>query len=341
MSGAELHVLPDQAEMRLDRFLRQHFEGLKQGQIEKLLRTGQIRIDGKRAKSSTRVVAGQSVRVPPFLNASGADDGERGGARGGARAAAPDIALSKDDERFVRGLVLYEDDDVIAFNKPSGVAVQGGTRTVRHMDKLLSAFTGTDGERPKLVHRIDKDTSGVLLVAKSRFAAAKLSDAFRSHRAKKVYWGLVHGVPRAPQGTIDSRVRKREPGAGDGDGDSKRAISHYCLVAQAGQKYAWLLLSPETGRTHQLRIHCAEMGHPLVGDAKYGPRRGSEEQAPATEIADALHLHAHTLLCPHPRGGQLVLEAPLTGHMQATWAFLGLDEEDWRPAFAELDAQFF
>ena len=331
MSGAEISVFADQADMRLDRFLRQHFDGLKQGQIEKLLRTGQIRVDGKRAKSSTRVQAGQSVRVPPFLGSPPADE------RSGDTQA---ISLTKDDERFVRSLVLYEDDDVIAFNKPSGLAVQGGTRTARHMDQLLSAFTGADGERPKLVHRLDKDTSGVLLVARSRFAAAKLSEAFRSHSAKKVYWGLVHRVPREAQGTIDSRVSKREPGVPPAAAARKRAVSHYCLVARAAQKYAWLLLSPETGRTHQLRIHCAEMGHPLVGDHKYGPRR-SDVQAPADEMADKLHLHAHSLVCPHPRGGQLALEAPLTGHMEASWAFLGLDEEEWRPAFALLEAQFF
>jgi len=325
MSARTIDVVADEQGMRLDRLLRRRFPDLKQAQIEKLMRTGQIRVDGRRAKSGHRVESGQTIRIPPLPSSASA-----------APRVSPPPALSADDTAFIRAMVIYEDDDVLALNKVSGLAVQGGTRTARHVDRLLAAF-GQGAQKPRLVHRLDKETSGVLLVAKTAFAAAKLAEAFRTHTARKLYWGLVHGVPGQAFGTIDSLIdktqlsRRHAPRAGE----AKRAVTHYAMVANLAQQYAWLVLNPETGRTHQLRIHCAQMGHPLVGDNRYGNPAVLKQAS--GEIAAKLHLHAHSLRIPHPRGGILELAAPLTGHMKQTWQLLEFSPEDAREASQRLD----
>ncbi|WP_296820449.1 RluA family pseudouridine synthase, partial [Brevundimonas sp.] len=265
--------------------------------------------------ADTRLSAGSQVRVPPLPEP-------------GERPAGPP-PLSDQAVRFVRGLVLYEDDEVLALNKPSGLAVQGGTQTTRHVDRLLSAW-GEGIERPRLVHRLDRDTSGVLLLAKSPGAAAKLAGAFARRKAKKTYWAVVAGSPKPPAGIIDMPLIKS--GVGDREmvrpADPKEpgaepAVTEYVTVSRAAQRAAWMALRPQTGRTHQLRAHMRALGHPIVGDPKYG-----------NEVSDALGeglrllLHARRIELDHPSGGKLIVEAPLSPEMQAGFDRFGFDEHE-------------
>ncbi len=308
-----LIIKDDEADLRLDRWFRRHFPTLQHGRLEKLLRTGQIRVDGKRAKANVRLVPGQSIRIPPGIEKGTAEHSER-----------PPVRES--DARFVQSLVIHRDADVVAINKPPGLAVQGGTGTTRHLDGMLDALRFGADERPRLVHRLDRDTSGVMLLARSARAAAQLSEAFRSKSARKIYWALVAGVPRPAQGKIDLALAKEGGPAGErvaADDDGKRAITLYSIMDRIGDKAAWLALLPLTGRTHQLRVHCAEaLGTPVVGDRKYG---GDRADLPGQEIGRQMHLHARTLVLPHPAGGILAVTAPLSDHMRATWDFFGFD----------------
>jgi 23S rRNA pseudouridine955/2504/2580 synthase len=306
-------IKDDEADLRLDRWFRRHFPDLQHGRLEKLLRTGQIRVDGKRAKANVRLVPGQSIRIPPGI--------EKGPVEGSAR---PPVRES--DARFVQSLVIHRDADVIAINKPPGLAVQGGTGTPRHLDGMLDALRFEAEERPRLVHRLDRDTSGVMLLARSARAAAQLSESFRGKSARKIYWALVAGVPQLAQGRIDLALAKEGGPAGErvaADDEGKRAITLYSIMDRIGDKAAWLALLPLTGRTHQLRVHCAEaLGTPIVGDRKYG---GDRAYLPGQEIGRQMHLHARTLVLPHPAGGTLAVTAPLPDHMRATWDFCGFD----------------
>lgn len=320
MSGVEtIEIAEADDDIRLDRWFRRHFPALKHGALEKLLRTGQIRVDGKRAKASTRLAAGQQLRVPP-----------QAGAADGPTAAAPARkAVTDRDAEFLRRLVIYRDDDVIALNKPSGLAVQGGTKTTRHIDAMLDALRFGAKERPKLVHRLDRDTSGVLLLARNARAAARLGKEFQGRGVQKTYWALVAGVPAMDQGRIDMALSKQasprgERMAADGSGGQK-AVTLYSTVDAAGQAVAWLALSPQTGRTHQLRVHCAAIGHPIVGDIKYG----GEAALPMAEgVARTLHLHARRLRLAHPAGrGELDIVADLPPHMAESWALFGFDPD--------------
>jgi 23S rRNA pseudouridine955/2504/2580 synthase len=243
------------------------------------------------------------------------------------------MGISKADRTFIEGLILFEDDDVLVLNKPFGIAVQGGTGTKRHIDGILAGMADRFGDRPRLVHRLDRDTTGVLLVAKTRDAAAKLGRTFQTRSAAKTYWALVHGVPRPPQGRIEAalvkaagpdgdRVRKAEAGEQE---KAMHATTHYSIIDRVGQKAAWVSLKPVTGRQHQLRAHMALINHPIVGDNKYDDGRPS----PAENIEARLHLHARRLVIPHPRPGaqRIDITAPLPPHMLATWALLGLDPD--------------
>lgn len=310
-----LEVKSDEADLRLDRWFRRRFPGVPHGRLEKLLRTGQVRVDGKRAKAGLRLSVGQVVRIPPGLEV----------AREALPAARP--AVSDRDARFVRGLVLYKDDDVIALNKPPGLAVQGGTDTPRHLDAMLDGLRFGADERPRLVHRLDRDTSGVLLLGRNAAAAAKLAEAFRHKSARKIYWAMVVGAPRPAQGKIDLALAKTAGPMGErvaeDEDDGKRAVTLYSVVEQAGKRLAWLALMPLTGRTHQLRVHCASaLGTPIVGDRKYG---GDKAIVSGQTIAPLLHLHARRIALPHPSRGLLSVEAPLPPHMLATWQLFGFD----------------
>lgn len=320
MTGVQVvAVTDDEADLRLDRWFRRHYPGLTHGRLEKLLRTGQIRLDGGRAKASTRLDAGQEIRVPPPVEAAFQDTKRH------APADPRDVA-------DLRKLILHQDDHIIALNKPPGLAVQGGSQITRHIDGMLDGLRFGAVERPRLVHRLDKDTSGVLLLGRSARAAAHLASAFRGREATKTYWALTAGVPNPGAGRIDLAVEKRPIGAGErvvtDAATGKRAITYYAVVAQAGRKIAWLALRPRTGRTHQLRVHCAALGVPIVGDRKYGGAASIIDGLPS----GGLMLHARAIELPHPGGGRLEIEAPLHDGMRAAWRFFGFEPATVMPA---------
>ncbi len=326
----------DEAGMRLDRWLRRRFPALPQSHLNKIVRKGEVRVSGRRAEVSTRLERGESVRVPPLKFAQ---------AQGPAvRRANPE------DAEAIRAMTLYEDRDVIVLNKPYGLAVQGGSGTKRHIDGMLEALADKNGERPVLVHRLDRDTSGVLLIAKSRKMAAELGATFRSRGAKKIYWALVEGVPKPAQGRISMFLAKGE-GMGDdrgarrqgradiermrvakhGDPDAQHSLTLYAVVDKVTPRLAWLSMRPVTGRTHQLRAHAEAIGHPIIGDPKYNrkaandPARHDPLRAVPPGIEPKLHLLARRLVLPHPRGGIIDVTAPLPEHMKTSFDMFGFE----------------
>ena len=316
MSGVETRpVLAGDSDIRLDRWFKRHFPALKHGRLEKMLRTGQIRVDGGRVKASTRLEEGQMIRIPPM-------PGDDQAARPAERS-----EISADDSAWIKSLVLYSDRELIALNKPPGIAVQGGRKVARHIDGLLGALEENDEGRPKLVHRLDRDTSGVLLIARRADVAAALGEIFHSRRAQKTYWALVAGVPRPREGMINAPLAKkaghlgREKMVVDLEA-GKSAITDYEVIENAARRAAWLALHPHTGRTHQLRVHCAAIGTPILGDGKYG---GAESRLDGVPGSDKLHLHARAITFLHPSGGELTITAPLPAVMKKTWDFLGFD----------------
>jgi 23S rRNA pseudouridine955/2504/2580 synthase len=311
--------------MRLDRWFKTHYAGLPHSRLEKLLRTGQVRVDGARAKASTRLAAGQAVRVPPLPDV--------------APPPGPKHALSKADRDFLASITLYEDDDLLVVNKPPGIAVQGGTKTTHHIDRLLEGLGDGPETRPRLVHRLDRDTSGVLVIAKRRSVAAKLGRAFQTRSVRKIYWALLHGVPRPPQGKVEAALVKASGPEGDrvrkaraGEQDiAQSAVTHYAVVDRAGQQVAFVSLKPVTGRQHQLRAHMAILGHPILGDEKYHGDKDLPEGIP-----NKLHLHARRISFPHPSGeGMVDVTAPLPGHMTRTFADFGFEAREADAAGAD------
>jgi len=308
-------VAPDEAGLRLDRWFARHFPEVPFGRVARLARTGQLRVDGHRTRPGQRLEAGQSVRVPPL----GAQPDAPARAVPAARPANPA------DARLIAEWTIYEDEHLIVLNKPAGLAVQGGTGTHRHLDGMLAALAG-DGERPRLVHRLDRDTSGVLLLARNAGMAARLGAAFQGRDIAKLYWALTVGVPSPRSGRIDKPLAKHSGKHGERVGldeeEGRRAITEYAVVETAGRRAAWLDLRPQTGRTHQLRVHCAMLGTPIVGDGKYGGKAALLDGVPGK-----LHLHARAIALRHPATGRaLVVTAPLTGHMAESWSFFGFDQ---------------
>lgn len=313
-----------EASLRLDRWFRRHYPGLGHGQLEKLLRKGQIRVDGKRARSGDRIEPGQAIRVPPL-----------------GRLTAPAQAVPQrprpEDQAMLQAAILHRDEAVIVLNKPPGLAVQGGTATERHLDGLLEGLRFGNSERPRLVHRLDKETSGVLVIARTLAAAAFLTRAFREKTTRKVYWAIVVGLPKPRQGRIDLALAKT-PGRGgerirpDSE-EGRHAVTYYRVVDSAGTKASWVALMPITGRTHQLRAHCAAIGAPILGDAKYG---GTAAHFAGISGSQRPHLHARSLSMPHPLGGRLEVTAPLPLHMRRSWEFFGFAGDITDP-FAELE----
>ncbi|MFZ0559851.1 MAG: RluA family pseudouridine synthase [Methylovirgula sp.] len=324
-----LTVTEDEAGMRLDRWFKRRLPTLSLAHLNKIVRTGQVRVDGARATTATRLAAGQKIRVPPVKIAP----------------PPPKPAVSDEDRRVLRAMILYEDDDLLVLNKPYGLAVQGGSGTTRHIDGMLASLADARGERPVLVHRLDRDTAGVLLVAKSRRIAAKLGEIFRSRQAQKIYWALVEGVPKPAQGRISLFLAKgagmeqgaRRPGtqpgslekmriAQHGDENARHSVTYYAVVDKVPGRLAWLSMKPITGRTHQLRAHAEAIGHPIVGDPKYA---GKEEGRQAPQIPAGmerkLHLLARRIVLPHPRGGTLDVTAPLPPHMKKSFEMFGFD----------------
>lgn len=327
----QLVVTADENEMRIDRFLEARFPQLSFSHIQRIVRKGELRVNGKRADSKDRLEEGQTVRIPPLKLEQAAER---------PRSAKAD----EDTIGFLRSITLYEDDDVMVLNKPAGLAVQGGSGTTRHVDKMLEALTGKDGQKPRLVHRLDKDTAGCLVIAKSRFAAATLAKTFRSRSARKVYWALVAGVPRVRQGRISTYLAREEAYDGDqrmavakhGEEGAMHAVTYYAVVETAAQKLAWLSLKPVTGRTHQLRAHAAHIGHPIVGDPKYFNIQNWELPG---GIQNKLHLLARRIVLPHPRGkGTIDVSAPLPPHMRQSWNLLGFEDERYDPIVDAPDA---
>lgn len=318
-----LQVEPDEADMRVDRFLVARFPQLAFTHIQRIVRKGELRIDGRRAKPNERLVAGQKIRIPPLKL-----DQPRPISR---------LPGKDQDERdFLKSITLYEDKDVLVINKPMGLAVQGGSGTTRHVDGILESLRDDEGQKPRLVHRLDKDTAGCLVIAKTRFAASTMAKSFRSRSTRKIYWALVAGVPRVRQGRIstylakegeegDSRMRVSKHGA---EGAS-HALTYYATVETAATKLSWLSLKPVTGRTHQLRAHAAHIGHPIVGDPKYFDIENWELPG---GIQNKLHLLARRIVIAHPRTGKpLDITAPLPPHMQQSFNLLGFDTSRYDP----------
>ena len=301
--------------VRLDRWFKRRWPHLNHIQINKLVRSGQVRVDGGRAKVDTRLTAGVQVRVPPLPDAPSPEE--------------KTASLTPRDIAYAHSLILYEDEEVLALNKPSGLAVQGGTKTTKHVDRLLSAW-GEGMDRPRLVHRLDRDTSGVLLLGKTPAAAAALSGAFAKRRARKIYWAIVAGEPKPPEGVIELALVKKGVGdremvvpAAAGEAGAEAAETEFVTIVRAAHRAAWMALQPHTGRTHQLRAHMKAMGHPILGDPKY-----CDEASAALSAGLKLQLHARRLELPHPSRGQLVLEAPLSPEMVAGFERFGFDEHE-------------
>jgi len=319
-------VTADENGMRVDRFFEARFPSLSFSHIQRVIRKGEVRVNGKRTQPKNRLEAGQTVRIPPLrLDAP----------KIGAMARPMGNEADQKTADFLKSITLYEDADVLVINKPMGLAVQGGSGTTRHLDGLLEVLRDAHGQRPRLVHRLDKDTAGCLLVAKTRFAAAALAKTFRSRSARKIYWALVAGVPKPQQGRISTFLAKEEREdesfmriAQHGEEGASHAITYYAVVETSGRALSWISLKPVTGRTHQLRAHMSHIGHPIVGDPKYFSRENWELPG---GMQDKLHLQAHRIAVPHPRGGTIDVTAPLPQHMQQSWNLLGLDAKRYDP----------
>jgi 23S rRNA pseudouridine955/2504/2580 synthase len=324
MSAATVQVSHDEDGIRLDRWFKRRYPALTHGRLEKLLRTGQVRLDGKRAKAADRVAAGQEVRVPPQVVNEPVEEKPR---------PAP---VHDNGGLSLQDMILYMDKSVIVLNKPSGLATQGGSGLTRHIDGMLDQLAFEKNTRPRLVHRLDRDTSGVLVIARTVPAAASLSRSLAQRDASKVYWALTRGVPQQKRGTIKAALAK-EGGRGaermevSEAEDAKFAITAYAVLATAGEEFAWVAAKPVTGRTHQIRVHLASLGTPIVGDFKYGAQAARGKGA----IADKLHLHAHSIDIARPDGGRLQVTAPLSEHMMKTWELLGFNPDDTRDYFAK------
>ena len=320
MSAVEhMTVAGDEADLRLDRWFRRHFPEIAHGRLQKLLRTGQVRVDGRRARSDLRLEAGQTVRVPPVGEATPAPRQR------------PSSAVPRPgDAGLLRSMILYEDQRLLVLAKPPGLAVQGGTGTTRHVDALLRALEAEGGSRLRLVHRLDRDTSGILVVAKTAASATELTAAFRRHEVDKLYWGIVVGRPDIPAGTIDLALAKQPGRKGErmepDDEEGRKARTIYRTLARAGKVATWLALKPLTGRTHQLRAHCAAIGTPILGDGKYGGKAARLPGAPS-----GLMLHAREIGLPMPGGRTLKVTAPPPQAMREAFDFLGFEKDQSLP----------
>ena len=312
-------VAADEADLRLDRWFRRHHPGVTQGTLQKLCRTGQVRVDGRRVEGATRLEAGQQIRVPPLPSEA---------------APPPDPRIDARDAKELLDLAVYEDAQMLVIDKPSGLPSQGGPGIRRHVDGMAASLRDADGRRPLLVHRLDRDTSGLLVLAKGPAAASRLAAAFRGRAVRKTYWAVVVGKPQPTEGVIDAALARLGGGAGaltvlaDRDeADAAPAQTAYRTLDAAARRLAWLELEPRTGRTHQLRVHCEAIGTPILGDPKYGAERARLDGFP-----DRLHLHARALELPHPAGGQLRLAAGLPPHMRETFRLLGFEAPRATPA---------
>lgn len=314
-------VTADENNMRVDRFLEHRFPGLSFSHIQRIVRKGELRVNGKRADSKDRLEEGQSVRIPPLkVDAPKA-------------AELSDAAKKTLDE--LKAMIIFEDADVMVLNKPAGLAVQGGSGISKNVDQMLEVMRDAKGQKPRLVHRLDRETSGCLLIAKTRFAASALTGSFRHRSARKIYWALVAGVPKPKQGRISTYLAKEESEedsimrvAEHGDEGAAHAVTYYAVVEASAQKLAWVSLKPVTGRTHQLRAHMAHIDHAIVGDPKYFNKENWELPG---GLQKRLHLLARRIVIPHPRGGFIDATAPLPPHMLQSWNLLALEADRFDP----------
>jgi 23S rRNA pseudouridine955/2504/2580 synthase len=319
MAEVKRHVVSaDEDGMRLDRWFKVHFPQVTFAYLNKLTRTGQVRVGAGRCKTNSRLAQGQEIRVPPLAFDKRPADAPKADVK----------PLSKEERRFFESMILHEDKDIYVLNKPSGFAVQGGTKTHHHLDGLLMGLGAEKGERPLLVHRLDRDTSGVIVIAKRRAVASALGKLFATRNVKKTYWAVVKGVPHPMQGRIDVALVKAKGDDGDRmrasregeEEDEQRAVTQYAVLDHAAKIAAWMSLRPQTGRQHQLRAHMDHLGTPILGDNKYNGDRNLPDG-----VENQLHLHARRLVFPHPRGGTVDVTAPLPEHMLHTFDLFGFD----------------
>lgn len=307
-------VAEDDDGIRLDRWFKRHKPAVSFMTVAKWARTGQLRLNGKRAAPGDRIETGQEIRIPPLE-------------------VQPQLAqrpqprreqLTSDEVDFARSLVIFQSKDAFVLNKPPGLATQGGTKTRDHLDRLLDGLA-EEGSRPKLVHRLDKDTSGAILVARSARSAAFFSKAFSGRTARKIYWALIVGVPSADEGLIDAPLAK-QPGTGGekmhiDEENGLPAKTRWRVIDRAGNRAAWVELQPLTGRTHQLRAHMAAINHPILGDGKYG----GQDAFLTGGLSRKLHLHARRLRIDSPEGGALDVTAELPEHFRQSLETLGFE----------------
>lgn len=316
MSGVrQQYVARDEDGMRLDRWFQTHFPQVTFGHLQKLLRSGQIRVDSGRAQSSTRLASGNLIRIPPLDSGPPRDPNE----------------INTRDADALRDLILYEDDELYVFNKSSGLASQGGSGVKRSVDSMLKSLPNKKGEAPRLVHRLDRDTSGCLVVAKTKAAAAHFGEMFSSHQTRKIYWAVVFGNPNPKQGSISCFLAKQPMGEGEqmmvvpqGTPGAVHSKTFYSTTDTAARRFAWMTLKPVTGRTHQLRVHMAQLNNPIMGDPRYF---NIQNYTVPDEIGKGLHLHARRIALPLRSGHILDISAPLPPHMQQTFDALGFDAD--------------
>ncbi|MGV8830963.1 MAG: RluA family pseudouridine synthase [Devosia sp.] len=316
MSGVQQRqVEGDEDGMRLDRWFAHHFPQLGFGRLQKLIRNGEVKVDKAKVTTSTRLSPGQTVRIPPI------DD----------PGVVKPVKVNDDDANLIRDMIMYEDDDIYVLNKPHGLAVQGGTGMTRHLDGMLKSLPNKKGEPPRLVHRLDRDTSGCLIVAKTKSAASHFGEVFRSRSARKIYWAIVAGNPHPQQGEISCFLARQSTDDGEqmavvknGTPGAQHSMSYYSTTDTASRRFAWVTLKPVTGRTHQLRVHMAQLGTPIIGDPRYF---NIENWQGAPGLSYGLHLHARRIAIPLRNGERLDISAPLPPHMRHSFETLGFDPD--------------
>lgn len=322
----ELTITEEESGLRLNRWFQRHFPNLTLSRLYKLLRTGQVRVDGKRVEAGFRLNAQQRVRIPPECYHK-------------PETVAPKTRIRESTIKDIKARILYKDEDIIILNKPAGMAVQGGSNVHEHIDAMLDDLQFEAKEKPRLVHRLDKDTSGVLVIARNAKTTRKLGEAFQHGGVRKYYWAITVGVPELAKGKIDlALIRKGKAGNEKmvpDEEEGKYAITMYSVVEQAGKKAAWVAMWPRTGRTHQLRVHMTAIGTPLLGDGKYGGKNAFLE---GVKLPEQLHLHARRIIFQHPRTNKIIdVSAPLPQHMKETWKYFGFDASDDGDPFKELE----
>lgn len=328
MAGVSKEYVKDnEADWRIDKWFNVHFPGLGYGRLSKILRKGEVRVNGKRVKANFRLESGMEIRLPPL----GKEERVQS-----VKPVKRKRSVSDDDAELMRSMVIYQDNSVIVINKLPGLAVQGGTNTVKHIDGMIEALQGNKEEKPRLVHRIDKDTSGVLVLARTAIAAKKLTESFKKRHTDKIYWALVKGRPSQTEGVIQAPLDKEPGSRGERmtvSENGKRAVTDFKVMDSASGTVTWMAFKPITGRTHQIRVHATVLGTPIIGDGKYGAKDAFIDGP----ISKKLHLHARSIEVDHPDGGVLSVKASLPHHMAESWDMFGFDPDDSSNPFEETD----